>query len=233
MTIKHGIPNELGEGGSHLAPSGSGEPSLLTLLRRGFKTVGAVVATMAALKAVIADEREEGQVRLVTADGSRWRFASASTLAGDDLLVVSPTAGTGKWLRVDTFVDLVLPFTFATTDAEVLWTVPAGWRVKLLVPFWKIGTSLTGGVASAIGLSSSNAGLNTKGDMLGGAAGDVAAGLLSTGAFAKGTIGTKALTPGAVLIGGETILFDRITSAFTAGAGDAHVPIGVLLAPAA
>ncbi len=128
-------------------------------------------------------------------------------------------------------LELTFAVGFALADAAVLHTVEAGYRLVPLVPWWEVTTSWTGGSSSAIGVSSSNAGLSTKGDLLGGASGDVAAGLLSTGALAKGTVGAKIGKPGAVLVGGDTIIFDRITSVFTAGAGYVHFPCYVLLAP--
>lgn len=124
---------------------------------------------------------------------------------------------------------LTLPVAFGTADAAVLYTVPVGIRLSVERAFWEPITSFTGGASSAIGLSSSNANYNTKGDLLGGATGDVAAGLVSTGAPFKGTIGAKAATQGViVLVAGDTIRFDRITSAFTAGAGNVHLPCTVI-----
>lgn len=124
---------------------------------------------------------------------------------------------------------LTLPVTFNTADAAVLYTVPNGVRLSVERAFWEPTVSWTGGTASAIGASSSNASYSTKGDLLGGAAGDVAAGLVSTGAPFKGTIGAKAATQGViVLVAGDTIRFDRIASAFTAGAGNIHIPCSVI-----
>lgn len=104
-----------------------------------------------------------------------------------------------------------------TTDAAVLYTVPAGHRLRLSRSYWHVTTPWTGGSSSAIGLSSSNAAYNTKGDLLGGASGDVLAGL--TAGF-KGTAGAEVGANAPVILEpGDTVLFDRITSAFTAGAG--------------
>lgn len=124
--------------------------------------------------------------------------------------------------------DTILAFAcdFTKADAAVLYTVPAGIRLQVGRAFWEVTTPWTGGASSAIGLSSSNAAYNTKGDLLGGAAGDVLAGL--TAGF-KGTIGAKAATQGViVLVAGDTIRFDRIVSAFTAGVALAHVPLQLL-----
>jgi hypothetical protein len=113
----------------------------------------------------------------------------------------------------------------------VLYTVPAGFELELETSFWEVTADFTGGSSSAIGLSSSNAALSTKGDVLGGASGDVAAGLLAAGVKAKGTKGAKMGNPGAYLVGGNTVRFDRVTSAFTAGTGIAHVHVSVVVAP--
>lgn len=121
---------------------------------------------------------------------------------------------------------LALPVDYTKADAAVLYTVPTGIRLLVGRPFWEVTTPFTGGTSSAIGLSSSNAAYNTKGDLLGGASGDVAAGL---GAGFQGTIGAKVASQGlVVLVAGNTIRFDRITSVFTAGVGLAHVPVQLL-----
>lgn len=118
---------------------------------------------------------------------------------------------------------VTIPVDFNKADAAVLFTIPAGYRCQVGRAFWEVTTPWTGGASSAIGVSSSNANANTKGDILGGAAGDVAAGL--TAGF-KGTVGAKIAALGlVVLVAGDTIRFDRIASAFTAGAGFLHLPL--------
>jgi hypothetical protein len=145
-----------------------------------------------------------------------------------DALANYPPAIAQALTQAGRFV-LTFPVTFNTADAAVLYTVPAGVRVSVERAFWEPTTSWTGGTASAIGVSSSNTNYTTKGDLLGGATGDVAAGLVSTGAPFKGTIGAKAATQGViVLVAGDTIRFDRITSAFTAGAGNVHIPVTII-----
>lgn len=128
------------------------------------------------------------------------------------------------------FVNLKLPFTFATADAAVLYTVPTGMILLLTHVFWEITADLTGGASSAIGVSSSAAPHTTKGDLLGGAAGDVAAALTAAIGFTQGTIGVSfsAAPKLVVLPASATIRFDAITSAFTAGAGNVRA-VGVLL----
>lgn len=121
---------------------------------------------------------------------------------------------------------ITLPVDFSKADAAVLYTVPVGKRLLLTRPFWEVITPWTGGASAAIGLSSSNAAYNTKGDLLGGAAGDLLAAL--TAGF-RGAVGTRLATSGlVVLIAGDTIRFDRVVSAFTAGAGFAHIPVQVV-----
>jgi len=120
---------------------------------------------------------------------------------------------------------LKLAIAFGTADAATLYTIPTGLKAEIERAYWEVTTSFTGGSSSAIGVSSSNTSYATKGDILGGASGDVAATLVSTGLTYKGgTIGAKFGSNGmVVLVGGDTIRFDRITSAFTAGAGFVHL----------
>jgi len=104
-----------------------------------------------------------------------------------------------------------------TADGDILYTVPARHRLRLSRAYWHVVTPWTGGASSAIGLDSSNAAYNTAGDLLGGAGGDVLAGL--TAGF-KGTAGAKMGANAPVILDeGDTVRFQRITSAFTAGDG--------------
>lgn len=125
-------------------------------------------------------------------------------------------------------VHLKLPIGFGTADAATLYTIPTGKQLSIVRAYWEVTTSWTGGASSAIGVSSSNAAYNTKGNILGGAAGDVAALLVSTGGAYKGTLGPKILmsagtTSCIVLVATDTIRFDQVTSTFTAGAGFVHI----------
>jgi hypothetical protein len=128
------------------------------------------------------------------------------------------------------FQHLKLPIAFGTADAAVLFTVPTGIRLEVVRAWWEVTTSFTGGASSAIGVSSDDADYNTKGDILGGASGDVLATLVSTGRVHKGgTVGAKFGSNGVVaLAGGKVLRFDRITSAFTAGVGFVHVDVRVV-----
>lgn len=157
-------------------------------------------------------------------DGSRWRYSSASTATADglNLLCMSPndSPSAGRWLRDDDVIDLKIPVAFGTADATVLLTIPVGFRLQIVRSFWEATVAFTGGASSAIGIDSSNANSNTAGDLLGGATGDVAA-ALGTGALG-GTVGAK-IASSPILVAADTIKFNRITSAFTAGSGFAHV----------
>lgn len=116
-----------------------------------------------------------------------------------------------------------IPIDFSIADAAVLFTLPI--RARLVAAFWEITADWTGGSSSAIGLSSSKAPHNTKGDIHGGAAGDVAATLVASAGVVRGTQGLSiTATPFVVVLeAADTIKFDRITSAFTAGTGYVHL----------
>lgn len=189
--------------------------------------LAASVATIAALKALAADDPSHvaGNVMLVDGDGSEWVYNPTSSLTGDDILVVAPTNAAGRWLRKVGSVDLKLPIAFGTSDAAVLATLPAGARFLLRRGYWEITADFTGGSSSAIGASSSGTGYTTKGDLHGGSSGDVAASL--TAGVRAGTIGAD-VAAGVLLVAGDTVRFDRITSAFAAGSGFLHL-VGELL----
>lgn len=191
----------------------------------------ASVATLTELKAIVAgdSDRTSGNEIRVSADGSLFYWHATSTLTGDDIFVVTPAdaPAAGRWLRAPgAMVDLSLPFTFNTADAAVLATLPTGARLLVVRGYWEIAADMTGGTSSTIGLSSGQSPHNTKGDLLGGGSGDAAASL--TAGVRTGTIGAD-VAAGALLIAAATIRFDRITSAFTAGSGNAHL-VGMLLA---
>lgn len=189
------------------------------------------LANAAALAAVSTKGKVSG-LEVTLADGSNWIYSSTSAAADTtSQLVVTPTTGSGRWLRTDKVFDLSLACAFGTADAAVLLTVPVGCSLRLEKAFWDVSVAWTGGTSSAIGLSSSNAGFSTKGDLLGGASGDVLAGL-TTGK--KGTVGAKMSGNLIVTLGAaDTIRFDRITSAFTAGAANAIVSCRLIAHPGA
>jgi len=190
-----------------------------------------VVADATALKAIAAADRTEGDVIVLASDRSMWRFSAASTIAdATENLVLTPSVGTGRWLRLDKSVGLKLPIAFGTTDAAALFTVPAGFRVLLQEMFWEITGDWTGGASSAIGVSSDQAPHSTKGDLLGGTTGDVATDLEAADGVTQGTIGASfsAAPKKVILDAGSVMRFDRITSAFTAGTGFVHAKLQVV-----
>lgn len=188
----------------------------------------APVADLTALAAIAAADRANGMICMVLSDiageVSLWRFNSTSAAAdASSNLVKAPAAGTGRWLRADRVVPLFLPVTFATADAAALFTAPAGVRLRPHQAWWEITTPYSGGSSAAIGLSTSVTSFNTKGDLLGGATGDVNATLVATNTREVGTVGAQVPTGRLILIAADTIKYDRITSVATAGAGAARV----------
>lgn len=138
---------------------------------------------------------------------------------------------TGVWERNSAFtgnvggetVDLRLAIGFATADAAVLYKVEPGLRLLVEQVFVEVTTAFTGGTSAAIGLSASVAPHETKGDLFGGAGGELLAGL--TVGMHAGTAGVSfSADPKMVLLeAGTEIRFDRIASAFAAGAGYVHL----------
>lgn len=223
-----GVPKLIGSAGAHLSPDGAnGSPTLYEVLTGIAGRVAPIQATRAAVKALDGDNRTSNIIVPVV-DGSMWRWASASTATDTSenlVLIADDTPTTGRWLRQPGLVDLSLPFTFATANGATLFTVPIGARLWVQGGYWEISTGFSGGTTPAIGLSSSA--YSTAGDLLGGSSGDVAAVVGTTG-IRRGTIGTV-IGAGVMLLPGDTILFNRIASAFTAGVGKAH-PVAQLLA---
>lgn len=209
-----------------------------------------VGATTRATNYMMLPQGREERVRVASMAGRLFAWNPTCALAGDDQLVIIPDDRAmavdtllaanldGRWLAVPgQFVNLALPFTYATADAATLYTMPTGAAFKVEGLYWEVTTGFTGGSSSAIGVSttkSSPTNWSTKGDLLGGSGGDVAATLVA-GARIAGTIGTDADTiakmRGAIFEAAELFRFDRITSAFTAGVGSVHV-YGFLLANA-
>jgi len=83
-----------------------GTPSLPDdLISLGFADLrytqgSSAVADVTALKAMAAAERIDGDFVLVKSTNNLYRFNSASSDTGDDNFVLTPSAGTGRWLRV-------------------------------------------------------------------------------------------------------------------------------------
>lgn len=193
---------------------------------------GGAFTNRAAIKALPAKSRCDGMLVMSNDDGSLWRFAPSAAQATDvaEELLLVPSAGSGRWIRRDPMFTAKLAIGFATGDAALLLTVPENFIVRVpAFPYWENTAAWTGGSSSAIGISTTKASYNTKGDLLGGAAGDVTANM---GAGVKlGTIGPKFDTlaewQALLLVEGDSLRFDRITSVYTAGAGFACVPLSV------
>jgi hypothetical protein len=70
-------------------------------------------ATIAALKGVAAADREDKQMRVVEDNGlgqrSIYVFDSASSATADDVSIIAPTAGTGRWFLLSALPANVLP----------------------------------------------------------------------------------------------------------------------------
>lgn len=213
------------------AATGAGEKVEVELFKVVTAFVGSsTVADKAALKAIAAANRYNGQLVLVQADGSLWRFHSTSTAAEDtaDELVQEPSAGSGRWLRADKAFIMKVPLSYANSDGDALETIPAGFALRLTgQPYWEVTTGFTGGSSSAIGISTNITGYEAGGDILGGASGDVAATLVA--GDTPGTIGDELGDQvgfhALLLEAASEIQFDAITSAFTAGAGFVCLPV--------
>lgn len=212
------------------------------------------VATVAALKAIetidgaaaTATTRPrymtvpQGRIECVRSLAYRaFYWHPTSTVTADDQLVIIPDDRNmavdtalaanlaGRWLALPgQVVDLALAFTYATADGATLYTVPTGANLLILSSYWEVTTGFTGGSSSAIGLASDQTGHTTAGDLLGGSGGDVAATLVA-GDYIEGTLGADLTNP-IVLKAGKLVTFERITSAFTEGAGNAHIVAVVL-----
>lgn len=164
------------------------------------------------------------------ADGRRYVWDATSVLAASAPLILAaddaPSAG--RWLlEPGQEVQLTLAVDESTADAAVLYTVPVGAALLPLHAWWAVTTSFTGGSSSTIGASSDATGLSTKGDLIGGAAGSLAA-ALTAGSY-RGDKGVAIGNPDAVIAAGEVIRHDLITSDFTAGAGSLQVMARLLL----
>lgn len=188
-----------------------------------------VALSVAQLKALPVDEHMPDELFMLS-DGRVVQYKASSVLTGDDIFVFTPDSSqAGRYVLAAGFeTDIKLTIAFGTADAAVLATLPTNSSFLLRRGLWEMTADWTGGASSAIGLSSSQTGHTTKGDLHGGGSGDVAATLVASAGLQLGTIGAD-VAAGVLLKGGATIRFDRITSAFTAGAGYAHL-VGTMLA---
>lgn len=128
---------------------------------------------------------------------------------------------------------LKLPLLFSQVDGAVLFTVPAltngAAAVRVRDAFWEITTTYVTAGSAKLAVSSSRAPFTGVGSILGGA-GDTAATLVSTTKYVPGTIGTGfstgAVTTGKILlVAGDTITLNVVTSTFSAGAGFLHLDL--------
>lgn len=84
----------------------AGTPSASTdLVTKGYADEnytqgGSAVADITALKAVSASNRKDKDLRYVESTGIIYAFDSGSAATGDDDFVVTPSAGSGRWLKV-------------------------------------------------------------------------------------------------------------------------------------
>ena len=191
-------------------------------------SIDAELASVAAVQALTADDWNG--VVYVGAKPYRWRAAS---LANDTTgqLAIRPTAiasGDPGRFELDDASTTILgaACTFATANSAVLYTVPVGFTL-LVTPraWWNNSIAWTGGTVASIGMSSSNAGYNTPGDLHGGAGGDLTA-AMGTGYKVGSAIGAKLASSGIVILtGGDTIIFNRIVDVYTAGAGVPNIGV--------
>lgn len=155
-------------------------------------------------EALALEERHwDGRVLI---DGRPFRWDETTTVTDDGYKVaVKPTANTestGAFLLDEAHTIMRFPVTKSTADAAALWTVPTGVILLLVHPFaWieQITANWTGGTNAAVGMSTNKSGFNTKGDLLGGKGGLLAADLTTTIGQTLGKRGTLARPAGSVL----------------------------------
>src|SRR5690606_28687056 len=122
-------------------------------------------------------------------NGNTYVYDAFSTITADGAFVIEPDNHVGRFLLAPgRHFDLALPISSALADAAGLATVPSGWDLMLGRSYWEVTENWTGGSSSSIGISSDQSPHNTKGDILGGASGDVAATLVAAAGKVLGTI---------------------------------------------
>lgn len=196
----------------------------------------APAATVAALTAIDITAVTTGTLCLVESDNtgvpSLWQYVSTSSATETTkLLVAAPDAGSGAWLRMGGSICLKLAVDKTLADNATLFTCPTGVRLKPREAYWDVTVSWSGGTSSAIGVHASPTGWTTKGDILGGASGDLAATLVSTNARMVGTVGAQLDTYAhgrLILVAADTLNYDKIASTYTAGSGFVRVLCDVL-----
>ncbi len=199
-----------------------------------FRRLGEIngpVISLADLKLFRPGPEDHGKkIQLDT--GNFYYYHKTSVLTADDIFVIQPSISkTGRWLLAPGHeFNIKVAIAFGTADAAALATTPntTGFLANLRRSFWEVTADWTGGSSSAIGVSLSAAPASTKGDVLGGSGGDVAATLVASGGNLLGTVGAD-VAGGILWKGNVAARFDRITSAFTAGTGFVHL-VGSCLA---
>lgn len=187
--------------------------------------------TRAVLKALRPEDRAEGMEALVTSDRSRWVFSATSAIADTtENLALTPSVGTGRWLRADHSFTLKVPIAFGQADNATIFTVPEGFALRPAgMPYWEVTTAFAGGSSSALGVNSAKTGFTADGALLGGTGGDVEATLVA--GIAAGTIGgsmdSLAELQAALFEEGDIFRVNEITDAFTSGAGFFCMPVVV------
>lgn len=87
-------------------PTLSGDFTTLGYQQSHFVQGAQPVADITALKAIGSSSRADNDLRLVDTKGLVYQFDSASSATGDDNFVVTPTAGTGRWIAVGQFPNI-------------------------------------------------------------------------------------------------------------------------------
>ena len=193
-----------------------------------------VATTKALLRAMPAGLRFEGLEALVLEDRSRWVFSAASALADTTHnLVMTPSSGSGRWLRADNACTLKIPFSFANTDDEVIFTVPSTFAFRLTAyPFLEITTSFAGGASSSFGISTNITNYTADGALVG-----VTLEAAAVAGVVPCTIGAELSTlaelHALLFVEGSVVEYNRVVSAFTSGAANLMLPVSMISVPAA
>ncbi len=210
---------------------------VLNRMKTALARAGAPIITATQMIAIGPNDRWHGMT--VNINGNIWYWHNTTAVAADALMVIDATdePTLGAWLLApgqDAQISLTVAFGLA--DAAVLLTVPTGAVIMPRHFWWTISTDWTGGTSSAIGVSTDAAAHTTKGDLLGGASGDIAANLEAADSPTFGTVGAVWTTPAErelMIVATEIIRYDEITSAFTAGAGTVEMIARILANPGA
>lgn len=120
------------------------------------KRIHAQVADLATLKQTPPNQRVGNQMVFVQADQTVWYFDADATLTGDDVLVVTPASGTGRWLRKPGTAMLAIPFFATTPTGTTLLTVPTGCILAPREFGYRVSAIFTGASNAALAFSSSN-----------------------------------------------------------------------------